>query len=151
MNAKETSRKIGKVLIANRGEIAVRIMETCKLMGIETVSLYHLEEKELPHALLADESVCLGEGDLHQTYLNGEKIIKVALEKGVDAIHPGYGFLSENAEFSKKVREAGILFIGPQAETMTLMGTKQKARKPWKNWGFRLFQVTMGIIRTMIF
>ncbi|MEC7184127.1 MAG: biotin carboxylase N-terminal domain-containing protein, partial [Bdellovibrionota bacterium] len=90
MNSKTTLRKIKKVLIANRGEIAVRIMETCRLMGIKTVSIYHLEEKELPHSLLGDESVCLGEGSLHETYLNGEKIVEVALAKGADAIHPGY-------------------------------------------------------------
>ncbi|MBG09477.1 MAG: hypothetical protein CME68_12015 [Halobacteriovoraceae bacterium] len=135
MNSKTTSRKIKKVLIANRGEIAVRIMETCQLMGIKTVGLYHLEEKELPHSLLGDESVCLGEGSLHDTYLNGDKIVEVALEKGADAIHPGYGFLSENAAFSKKVREAGILFIGPQAETMTLMGDKTESKKAMEKLG----------------
>ena len=135
MNSKTTVRKIKKILIANRGEIAVRIMETCRLMGIKTVSLYHLEEKELPHSLLGDESVCLGEGSLHETYLNGEKIVQVALEKGADAIHPGYGFLSENADFSKRVRDAGILFIGPQAETMTLMGDKTESKKAMEKLG----------------
>ena len=107
-------KSIRKVLIANRGEIAVRIISSCRLMGIETLTLYASEEGALPHALLGNESICLGEGALSDTYLNIDKILKIALENSVDAIHPGYGFLSENAEFSKKVREAGLLFIGPK-------------------------------------
>ena len=128
-------KSIRKVLIANRGEIAVRIISSCRLMGIETLTLYASEEGSLPHALLGNESICLGEGALSDTYLNIDKILKIALENNVDAIHPGYGFLSENAEFSKKVRDAGLLFIGPQAETMTLMGDKIESKKSMEELG----------------
>ncbi len=130
-----TTQAIKKILIANRGEIALRVISTCRLMGIKTVTLFSNEEASLPHALLADESVCLGEGALSETYLNIDKIVQIALNHDVDAIHPGYGFLSENANFSKKVKEAGLVFIGPKPETMTLMGDKIQSKKAMEKLG----------------
>ena len=147
MNSKTTVRKIKKVLIANRGEIAVRIMETCRLMGIKTVSLYHFEEKELPHSLLGDESVCLGEGSLHETYLNGKKIVDVALEKGADAIHPGYGFLSENANFAKILEENNIKFIGASSKHIEMMGDKIQAKKIAKENGLPIIEGSEGGVK----
>jgi acetyl-CoA carboxylase biotin carboxylase subunit len=116
--------EIKKILIANRGEIAVRVMNTCRAKGIKTVSIYKPEEKNYPHALLAGESVCLGDGTLGETYLNHDLLLEIAKEHKADAIHPGYGFLSENAEFSSKVRKNGLIFIGPSEESMRLMGDK---------------------------
>ncbi|TNF30105.1 MAG: ATP-grasp domain-containing protein [Deltaproteobacteria bacterium] len=116
--------EIKKILIANRGEIAVRVINTCRTKGIKTVSIYKPEEKKYPHALLADESICLGEGTLGETYLNHDLLVEIAKKHNVDAIHPGYGFLSENAKFSSRVRKEGIIFIGPSEDSMKLMGDK---------------------------
>ena len=120
--------KIKKVLIANRGEIALRVMKTCKEMGIASVSVFSETDRELPHAKKADESFGLGMGSLADTYLNQDKLIKIAKECGADAIHPGYGFLSENTEFCKKVGEAGIIFIGPSVAAIELMGDKKTSK-----------------------
>ncbi|EQC43829.1 acetyl/propionyl/methylcrotonyl-CoA carboxylase subunit alpha [Bacteriovorax sp. Seq25_V] len=121
--------KINKVLIANRAEIAIRIIRTCKFYNIKTVTLYTEEEKDLPQRFEADQSVYLGDGPLKDTYLNIDKIISVAKETGADAIHPGYGFLSENAEFAKKVVENGLIFIGPSVESIILMGDKKGSKE----------------------
>tara|TARA_R110000868_G_scaffold280577_1_gene540972 strand:- start:2929 stop:4413 length:1485 start_codon:yes stop_codon:yes gene_type:complete len=121
--------KFKKILIANRGEIALRVIRSCKELGIKTVTLYTDEEIDLPHALAGDESVCLGSGALSDTYLAQERIIKICLDLDVDAIHPGYGFLSENAEFCRKVTAAGIKFIGPSPESMILMGDKTGSKR----------------------
>ena len=110
------AKKIKKVLIANRGEIAIRVMKTCRLMGIETVSLFREDEVDLPHRLYADHSVALGGGTLGETYLNIDKIIQIAKDNDVDAIHPGYGFLSENSDFANALEKNNITFIGPTAE-----------------------------------
>lgn len=120
--------EIKKILIANRGEIAVRIIATCREMGIKTVTLYCDEEHHLPHALSADESVCLGSGTLKETYLNQDFIIDIAKKVSADAIHPGYGFLSENAEFADLVRENGLKFIGPMSSSIILMGDKKGSK-----------------------
>jgi len=116
--------EIKKILIANRGEIAVRVINTCRSKGIKTVSIYKPEEKNYPHALLADESICLGDGTLGETYLNHTLLLEIAKKHNADAIHPGYGFLSENAEFSSFVRKEGLIFIGPSEDSMKLMGDK---------------------------
>ena len=121
--------KIEKLLIANRAEIALRIMRTCQRLGIKTVSLYTLEEDNLPQRYVADESVYLEGKTLAETYLNMDKIISIAKERNCDAIHPGYGFLSENAEFSKKVKDAGLIFVGPRAESIVLMGDKKGSKE----------------------
>jgi len=113
--------KIKKVLIANRGEIALRVIRTCKEMGIKTVTLYSEEDKNLPHSYSADESFYLGQGTLAETYLNQDKIISIAKETNSDAIHPGYGFLSENTDFCKKVIDNDIIFIGPSVSAIELM------------------------------
>lgn len=128
-------KKIKKILIANRGEIAVRIIRTCKDLGIKTVSIYSEVDRFLPHVRMADESYCIGKAKPAETYLNKEKIIEIAIQCEVDAIHPGYGFLSENADFSRLVKESGIIFIGPPPEAILKMGDKVQARKLVKSAG----------------
>jgi len=118
-----------KVLIANRGEIAVRIIRTCKELGIKTVAVYSTADKESLHVYLADEAVCIGGAQPNQSYLNIPAIISAAELSGADAIHPGYGFLSENPGFAEVCSACGIKFIGPSPETMILMGDKSKARE----------------------
>jgi len=116
--------KIKKILVANRGEIALRVLKTAKEMGIKVVTVFAEDDKHLPHALFADESYSLGSGALSETYLNKAKLIDITKRCGADAIHPGYGFLSENAEFASMVEKAGIIFIGPTADSIILMGDK---------------------------
>lgn len=119
---------IKKILIANRGEIVLRVLKTAKEMGIKTVSIYAEDDQTLPHAMLSDESYSLGSGELSDTYLNQDKIISIAKASGADAIHPGYGFLSENPLFAKKVEASGIIFIGPTSESIILMGDKSGSK-----------------------
>ena len=117
-----------KILIANRGEIALRIMRSVKEMGIKTVAIYSTADRNAPHVLYADEAVCVGNAPSSESYLRADKIIQNALELNVDAIHPGFGFLSENADFAKKVTEAGITFIGPLPKAIEIMGSKLAAK-----------------------
>lgn len=117
-----------KIMVANRGEIALRIMRTLKKMGIKTVAVYSEPDRQAMHVRFADEAVCLGEAASTKSYLNMEKIIDFAKKLGVDGIHPGYGFLSENAVFAQKVEDAGITFIGPTPEAITIMGSKLAAK-----------------------
>jgi len=121
--------KIKKLLVANRGEIALRIMRTAQEMGISTVAVYSEADRLSPHVKFADEAVCLGPPPSNQSYLLGDKIIQVCKDLGVDAIHPGYGFLSENADFAKKVSEAGLIFVGPSPESIEVMGSKLAAKQ----------------------
>jgi acetyl-CoA carboxylase biotin carboxylase subunit len=123
-----------KILIANRGEIALRVMRSAKEMGIQTVAIYSEVDRASPHVLYADEAVCVGPSPSNQSYLDGDKIIAICKDLQVDGIHPGYGFLSENAEFTRKVTEAGIVFIGPSPETMELMGDKLSAKAAVKSY-----------------
>ena len=123
-----SERKIKKILIANRGEIAIRVMRTAKEMGIKTVAIFSDADVKSPHVKYADEAVNVGPAPSNQSYLNMDKIIDVCLELNVDAIHPGYGFLSENATFAKKVAEKGIIFIGPSPEAIEVMGDKLAAK-----------------------
>src|SRR5690349_4658329 len=123
-----------KILVANRGEIAIRIMRTIHRMGIQSVAVYSEADRHAPHVLFANEAVCLGPAPSSQSYLNGVAIIAFAKKLGVDGIHPGYGFLSENAAFAKKVEEAGISFIGPGAEAIRLMGSKLAAKELAKKY-----------------
>ncbi len=118
-----------KILVANRGEIALRIMRTIRKMGIQSVAVYSEADRNAPHVLFADEAVCLGPAPSNQSYLNGDKIIAFCKELGADAIHPGYGFLSENADFAQKVEDAGINFIGPSPAAMRIMGSKLAAKE----------------------
>ena len=120
---------IRKVLIANRGEIAVRVMRSCREMGIRSVAVFSEADRTARHVLYADDAVLIGPAASKDSYLNIEKIIRAAKQHKVDAIHPGYGFLSENADFARRCKEEGIVFIGPSAETMEAMGDKISARK----------------------
>lgn len=118
-----------KILIANRGEIAIRIIRACKEMGISTVAIYSQADKESLHTALADQAVCVGGPRAEDSYLNAQRVISAALSTGAQAIHPGYGFLSENAEFAGLCRQYGLTFIGPSAEVISKMGDKEAARR----------------------
>lgn len=120
---------INKILIANRGEIALRVIRSCKELDKETVAVYSTPDADAPHVLQADESVHIGPAASSESYLVIDKIIDAAKQTGADAIHPGYGFLSENADFSRRCDEEGIIFIGPNADAIRLMGDKTEARK----------------------
>jgi len=128
-------KRIRKILVANRGEIAVRIMRTCQEMGIQSVAVYSEVDRLSPHVLMADEAYLLGPAPSTESYLNMEKIIAIARKSGCDAIHPGYGFLAENARFAQKVAQAGLIFIGPKPDTIRLMGSKTESRKVMQQAG----------------
>ena len=121
-----------KVLIANRGEIALRILRACRELGIKTVAVHSTADRDLKHVRLADEAVCIGPAASADSYLNIPAIISAAEVTGADAIHPGYGFLSENADFAERVESSGFTFIGPKAETIRLMGDKISAIEAMK-------------------
>jgi acetyl-CoA carboxylase biotin carboxylase subunit len=120
---------VKKILVANRGEIAIRVMRSAKEMGIATIAVYSEADRGALHVRYADEAVCIGPPPSSQSYLLGDKIIEAAKRLGADAIHPGYGFLSENPVFARKVREAGLILIGPSPEAMEIMGSKLGAKK----------------------
>ncbi|MGN5137938.1 acetyl-CoA carboxylase biotin carboxylase subunit [Aeromonas sp. 164P] len=126
---------LDKVVIANRGEIALRILRACKELGIKTVAVHSTADRELKHVLLADESICIGKPASTESYLNVPAIIAAAEVTGAVAIHPGYGFLSENADFAEVVEKSGFIFIGPRAETIRLMGDKVSAIEAMKKAG----------------
>ena len=123
-----------KILVANRGEIALRVMRTARRMGIATVAVYSEADRNAPHVRFADESVLLGPPPSAQSYLRGDKIIEAAKQLGVDGIHPGYGFLSENAAFARMVEESGITFIGPRPHSIEVMGNKLSAKEAAKKF-----------------
>lgn len=125
---------MNKILVANRGEIALRVMRTLRKMGIRSVAVYSEADRKSPHVLFADESVCIGPAISSQSYLRGDKIIEICKKLGVDGIHPGYGFLSENAAFAKAVEEAGIIFIGPSSHSIEIMGNKLSAKEAVKKY-----------------
>jgi acetyl/propionyl-CoA carboxylase alpha subunit len=118
-----------KILVANRGEIAIRIMRSAKEMGIKTVAVYSDADRQSPHVMYADQAVHIGSSPSSESYLKMDKIIEVCKDLDVDAIHPGYGFLSENADFARKVEKENIIFIGPSAHAMEMMGNKLKAKE----------------------
>lgn len=126
---------LNKVVIANRGEIALRILRACKELGIKTVAVHSTADRDLKHVLLADESICIGPAQSVQSYLNIPAIIAAAEVTGADAIHPGYGFLSENANFAEQVEHSGFTFIGPTADVIRLMGDKVSAINAMKSAG----------------
>jgi acetyl-CoA carboxylase biotin carboxylase subunit len=122
-------KKITKLLVANRGEIALRVLRSAKEMDIATVAIYSEADRNALHVRYADEAVCVGPPASKDSYLRGDKILEVCKQLGVDAIHPGYGFLSENAGFARAVREAGLIFVGPSPEAMEIMGDKLSAKQ----------------------
>jgi len=119
---------INKLLVANRGEIALRIMRTAREMGIQTVAIFSEADRNALHVRFADEAVCVGPAPSAESYLRADVIIDVCRQLNVDAIHPGYGFLSENAQFARMVREAGLIFVGPSPEAIEIMGSKLAAK-----------------------
>jgi acetyl-CoA carboxylase biotin carboxylase subunit len=123
-----------KLLVANRGEIAIRVMKTAQKMGIKTVAVYSTADRNAPHVKFADEAVWIGEAPSSQSYLLGSKIIEVAKSLNVDAIHPGYGFLSENADFAEEAEKNNIIFIGPKSRAIKIMGSKLAAKEAVKEY-----------------
>src|SRR3954471_5196990 len=140
---------MNKILVANRGEIALRVMRSCREMGIKTVAIYSEADRNAPFVKYADESVCIGPPPSNQSYLKGDKIIEVAKQLGVDGIHPGYGFLSENAGFAAAVKKAGITFIGPSAEAMNMMGDKLSAKAAAKKFNVPMVPGSEGGIQDL--
>ena len=135
-----------KVLIANRGEIAVRIIRACREMGIRTVAIYSEADKDALHVKLADQAICIGPAKSSKSYLNMKAILEAACLTGADSIHPGFGFLSENANFAKICEEMGIKFIGPNHKLIELLGNKSKAKETMKNAGVPVVPGSDGLI-----
>jgi 3-methylcrotonyl-CoA carboxylase alpha subunit len=129
---------IQSILIANRAEIAVRVIKTCRQMGIKSIAIYSEDDRNLKHVKMADVAYSLGRGPASETYLNIDKIIEIAKKASVDAIHPGYGFLSENATFCEALKKADITFIGPSVEAITLMGSKKESKASMEKLGIPL-------------
>jgi acetyl-CoA carboxylase, biotin carboxylase subunit len=132
---KKSKKHMKKILVANRGEIALRVMKSAKEMGISTVAIYSEADRMSPHVIYADEAVYIGPSPSSQSYLLGDKIIEICKALGVDGIHPGYGFLSENSDFARKVKNNGITLIGPSPEAMDIMGDKISSKLAVKNFG----------------
>ena len=137
---------IKKVLVANRGEIAVRVMRSCREMDIRSVAVYSEADRKSLHVRYADEAYCIGPPPSAESYLNIDKIIAVAKRAGVDAIHPGYGFLSENAAFSERCQKEGIIFIGPSPYSIATMGDKLTARRTMITCGIPVVPGTSEVI-----
>ncbi len=135
-----------KILVANRGEIALRVMKSAREMGIKTVAVYSEADRNSPHVRYADEAVCIGPASSKESYLRGDKIVEVAKQLGVDGIHPGYGFLSENAGFARLVEENGITFIGPTPEAIEIMGSKLAAKEAAKKFDIPMVPGSEGAI-----
>lgn len=138
-----------KILIANRGEIAVRIIRACKEMGIDTVAVYSEADKEALHVMLADEAVCVGPAKSKDSYLNMQNIISATVLTGSTAIHPGFGFLSENSSFARMCEDCNITFIGPKADTIDLLGNKSKARETMQKAGVPVIPGSDGEVETV--
>ncbi|QEC52741.1 acetyl-CoA carboxylase biotin carboxylase subunit [Anseongella ginsenosidimutans] len=135
-----------KLLIANRGEIALRIMRSAKEMGIATVAVFSEADRRSPHVQFADEAICIGSAPAASSYLSVENILEACKAAGADAVHPGYGFLSENASFAKKVQEAGLIFVGPSPESIEMMGNKLEAKSAARKQGVPLVPGTASAI-----
>ncbi|HOB34854.1 MAG TPA: biotin carboxylase N-terminal domain-containing protein, partial [Bacillota bacterium] len=118
-----------RVLIANRGEIALRVIRACRELGLETVAVYARGDEDSPHVALADRAVCIGPAPAPLSYLNVQNILAAALGSGADAVHPGYGFLAENADFAELCADCGLVFVGPSPAAIRAMGNKDRARQ----------------------
>jgi acetyl-CoA carboxylase biotin carboxylase subunit len=137
-----------KILIANRGEVALRVIRSCKEMGIAAVAVYSEADEESLHTKMADEAVCVGPPPSHQSYLNMPNIISAALVSGAEAVHPGYGFLAENAQFARACQSSGLTFIGPSAEAIERMGDKAEARRTMVEAGVPVVPGSEGAVET---
>ena len=137
---------LDKVVIANRGEIALRILRACHEIGIKTVAVHSSVDSNLKHVLLADETVCIGPAESHKSYLDMPTVISAAEVTDAVAIHPGYGFLSENADFAERVESSGFTFIGPTSESIRLMGDKVSAIKTMKKAGVPTIPGSNGVL-----
>lgn len=144
------TKMFSKILIANRGEIAVRVIRACRDMGIASVAVYSEADKEALHAQIADEAVCIGPAQAKDSYLNADNLIEAALGAGAQAIHPGYGFLSENADFAQKCEENGLVFIGPKADVIRKLGDKASAKEMAKRAGVPLTPGSNGIVHDVV-
>lgn len=142
-------KEIKSILVANRGEIALRVMKSAKEMGIKVYAIYSEADRISPYVRFADNAICVGPPPSNQSYLLGEKIIDICKKHSIDAIHPGYGFLSENADFVKKVEESGIIFIGPSSKSMEIMGSKLGAKNAVKKFNVPLVPGTESAIRNI--
>jgi len=136
-----------KILIANRGEVAVRIIRACREMGIATVAVYSTADENALHVALADESYCIGGREASESYLQQERIISTAMLAGAQAIHPGYGFLAENAQFAARCRENGIVFIGPSAEIMERLSDKVRLKEEMQRAGLAVIPGSSAVSR----
>ena len=137
-----------KILIANRGEIALRVIRACKELGVQTVAVYSEADRESLHVRFADDDVCIGPPPARESYLNIPRLIAAAEITGADAIHPGYGFLAENAEFAETCAASNITFIGPTAEQIRVMGNKASARNAMLAVGVPIVPGSPGPVRS---
>ena len=144
--SKRPVRPIGKILVANRGEIALRVMRSAREMGIRTVAVYSDADRNAPFVRFADEAVHIGPAPSKESYLVIDRLVQVCKDLQVDAVHPGYGFLSENGDFCKALEQAGVLFIGPSPEAMHVMGDKLAAKEAVKGFGVPLVPGTEGAV-----
>ena len=140
---------MGKVLIANRGEIAVRIIRACHELGLETVAVYAKSDADSMHVKMANQAICIGGNTSTESYLNKNNVLSAAIASGCDYIHPGYGFLSENADFASMVEDCAIQFVGPKSKTITSMGDKANARKMAKLAGVPIIEGSDGDIENV--
>ncbi|MBQ3916247.1 MAG: ATP-grasp domain-containing protein, partial [Ruminococcus sp.] len=138
-----------KILIANRGEIAVRIIRACRELGIRSVAVYSTADKSSLHAQIADEAVCIGPPATKDSYLNMNAVIQAAINTGADAIHPGFGFLSENPQFARLCEKSGIVFIGPSYKSIEMLGDKAAAKETMANAGVPVIPGSKGAVKSL--
>lgn len=139
-----------KVLIANRGEIAVRIIRACRELGIKTVAVYSTADKNSLHAQISDEAICIGPANSKDSYLNMKAIMSACEITGADAIHPGFGFLSENPHFARMCQKCGVTFIGPDAHSIEMLGGKAQAKKTMEQAGVPVITGSKGADRKSV-